>query len=99
MYDASGMKDTPESWAAEQARGGAAYLFRGSSAHDGGQDMSPGGRNPWMKDSRDDVNTFHRLKATASEASYAATRWLDAPRPAPSPFNHGNARYLMTFAA
>ena len=27
MYDASGMKYTPESWAAEQARGGAAYLF------------------------------------------------------------------------
>jgi hypothetical protein len=44
------------------------------------------------------VNTFHRLKATASEANYAATRRLDAPRPAPSPFNHGNARYLTTFA-
>lgn len=70
MYDASGMKDTPESWAAEQARGGAAYLFRGSSAHDGGQDMSPGGRKPWMKDSWDDMGQVrvHRESPAKAEA-------------------------------
>jgi len=33
---------------------------------------------------RSDVN-YHRLKATASEASDTATRSLNAPRPAPGP--------------
>ncbi len=72
MYDASGMKDTPESWAAEQARGGAAYLFRGSNAHDGGQDMSPGGRNPWMKDSWDDMEQVRVCRESPAKAEALA---------------------------
>ncbi len=68
MYDASGMKYTPESWAAEQARGGAAYLFRGG----GGQDVSSGGRNPWMKDSWDDMEQVRVYRESSAKAEALA---------------------------